>query len=253
MANELDEKTGPVNEKGHEINVIDKQLPVKVGFGSLLFEICVWGLCPVLVLISAPMIKSLIAESQPGTEILYLVLAFILSFLPGLIYLFKKINARNYFRQLQQKLQADASNIDNYLEQRVRILQNVAALVSKATELDKEVMTTVAALRGGGKNIERNAVASQIDGAFNRLFPQVEAYPELKSHAAIADAMQQNAYLQKEITAARTVYNDTVMQWNTDIYEWPVKMIVAARAGYTSRIPFTASAEVKQSANQVFF
>lgn len=253
MANELDEMTGPVNEKGHDINVIDKQLPVKVGFGSLLFEICVWGICPVLVLISAPMIKSLIAESQPGTEILYLVLAFILSFLPGLIYLFKKINARNYFRQLQQKLQADASNIDNYLEQRVRILQNVAALVSKATELDKEVMTTVAALRGGGKNIERNAVASQIDGAFNRLFPQVEAYPELKAHAAIADAMQQNAYLQKEITAARTVYNDTVMQWNTDIYEWPVKMIVAARAGYTSRIPFTASAEVKQSANQVFF
>ena len=253
MANELDEITGPVNEKGHDINVIDKQLPVKVGFGSLLFEICVWGICPVLVLISAPMIKSLIAESQPGTEILYLVLAFILSFLPGLIYLFKKINARNYFRQLQQKLQADASNIDNYLEQRVRILQNVAALVSKATELDKEVMTTVAALRGGGKNIERNAVASQIDGAFNRLFPQVEAYPELKAHAAIADAMQQNAYLQKEITAARTVYNDTVMQWNTDIYEWPVKMIVAARAGYTSRIPFTASAEVKQSANQVFF
>lgn len=39
MANELDEVTGPVNAGGRDIHVIDKQIPVKVGFGSLLFEI----------------------------------------------------------------------------------------------------------------------------------------------------------------------------------------------------------------------
>lgn len=65
--------------------------------------------------------------------------------------------------------------------------------------------------------------------------------------------MQQNSYLQKEITAARALYNDTVNQWNTDIYAWPTKMIVASRAGYTTRIPFTASAEVKAKAREVFF
>jgi len=65
--------------------------------------------------------------------------------------------------------------------------------------------------------------------------------------------MQQNAYLQKEITAARSLYNDTVNQWNTDIYSWPTKMIVAARAGYTTRIPFSASAETKARAKEVFF
>ena len=69
----------------------------------------------------------------------------------------------------------------------------------------------------------------------------------------LADAMQQNSYLQKEITAARALYNDTVNQWNTDIYAWPTKMIVASRAGYTTRIPFTASAEVKAKAREVFF
>jgi LemA protein len=89
--------------------------------------------------------------------------------------------------------------------------------------------------------------------SFARLFPQVEAYPELKAHAAIADAMQQNSYLQKEITAARSLYNDTVNQWNRDIFDWPTKMIVAARAGYTTRIPFSVSSEVKQRAREVFF
>ena len=65
--------------------------------------------------------------------------------------------------------------------------------------------------------------------------------------------MQQNSYLQKEITAARSLYNDTVAQWNASLYEWPTKQIVAARAGYTTRIPFTASAAVKEQARQNFF
>ncbi|MBP5320469.1 MAG: LemA family protein [Kiritimatiellae bacterium] len=220
MANELDEMTGPVNGAGRDVNVIEKQLPVKVGFGSVLFEILLW----------VPFI------------------------LPGLIFMFKKISAGNYFRKLQQKLQADASQIDNYLEQRVQILQNVAPLVAKAIDLDKDVMKAVAAFRGGRlPDGDRNAVSHQIDASFARLFPQVEAYPDLKAHAAIADAMQQNSYLQKEITAARAVYNDTVAQWNTDIFDWPTRMIVAARAGYTTRIPFTASAETKAQARGTFF
>ena len=220
MANELDELAGPVNGAGRDINVIEKQLPARVGWGSTLFEIVLW--CLFIV--------------------------------PGLIFLFMKIGAKNYFQQLQQKIQADASTIDNYLEQRVQILKNLAKLVEKAIDLDKDVMKAVAAFRGGRlPEGERSAVASQIDGCFGRLFPQVEAYPELKAHAAIADAMQQNAYLQKEITAARSLYNDTVAQWNQDLYDWPTKMIVAARAGYTTRIPFSASKEVKAQARQKFF
>ncbi|MBR5978757.1 MAG: LemA family protein [Verrucomicrobia bacterium] len=220
MANELDEVTGPVNSAGRDTHVIEKQIPVKVGWGSTLFEVMLW----------------------------------VLGILPGVIFLFKKISAANYFKQLEQKIQADASTIDNYLEHRVRILQNLAKLVEKAIDLDKDVMKAVAAFRGGRlPEGERNQVAAQIDGAFGRLFPQVEAYPDLKAHAAIADAIQQNSYLQKEITAARTLYNDTVNQWNTDVFCWPTKMIVAARAGYTTRIPFTASAEVKEQAKGVFF
>ena len=221
MANELDELNPQVNVAGRDVNVIERQLPVQVGFGSTLFEILLW-VCGIL---------------------------------PGLIFLFMKISAKNYFQKLQQKIQADASQIDNFLEQRVVILQNVAKLVEKAVALDTDVMKTVAAFRGGAttSDLNRNAMAAQLDTAFGRLFPQVEAYPELKAHAAIAEAMQQNNYLQREITAARALYNDTVTQWNTDIFSWPTKMIVAAHAGYTTRIPFTASAEIKAQARATFF
>ena len=39
MANELDELSGPVNTNGRDVNVIAKQIPVKVGVGSTIFEV----------------------------------------------------------------------------------------------------------------------------------------------------------------------------------------------------------------------
>lgn len=250
MANLLDEVTGPVNDNGRDVHVIDRQLPVTVGFGSTLFEIALWVTIPVLVLLYV-----LIMGATLENPVLVGVVGCLLGILPGVIFIFMKISARNYFQQLEQRIQAEASNIDNYLEQRVQILQNVVGLVDRAVDFDKDVMKAVAALRGGGSiNSEnRNEVSQQIDTAYARLFPQVEAYPELKAHNVIADAVQQNSYLQREITAARTIYNSRVTQWNTDIFAWPTKMIVAARQGYTTRIPFTASAATREMARSKFF
>nr|WP_129730681.1 LemA family protein [Parabacteroides goldsteinii] len=249
MANLLDEVTGPVNDNGRDVHVIDRQLPVKIGFGSTLFEIALWVTIPVLVLLYV-----LIMGATLENALLVGVVGCLVGILPGVIFIFMKISARNYFQQLEQRIQAEASNIDNFLEQRVQILQNVVGLVERAIDLDKDVMKTVAALRSGVVNAEnRSQVNQQVNMACGRLFPQVEAYPELKAHNSIADAMQQNSYLQREITAARTVYNSRVTQWNTDIFAWPAKMIVAARQGYTTRIPFTASAETREMARSKFF
>lgn len=249
MANLLDEVTGVINENGRDIHVIDRQLPITIGFGSTLFEIALWVVIPVLVLGYVLIMQD--TMENPG---LVAFAGFLIGILPGVIFIFMKISAQNYFQKLEQRIQAEASNIDNYLEQRVQILQNVVGLVERAIELDKDVMKSVAALRSGIINdSNRNDVNQHVNSAFNRLFPQVEAYPELKAHNVIADAMQQNSYLQREITAARTVYNSRVTQWNTDIFSWPTKMIVAARNRYTTRIPFTASSETKKMARSKFF
>ena len=249
MANLLDEVTGPVNDNGRDPRVIDRQLPVKVGFGSVLFEIALWITIPILVLLYV-----FVLGPEMANPVLVAVLGCLVGILPGVIFIFMKVSARNYFLQLEQKIQAEASNIDNFLEQRVQVLQNVVGLVERAIELDKDVMKTVAALRGGTITPEnRSEVSQQVGTALGRLFPQVEAYPELRAHEAIADAMQQNSYLQREITAARTVYNSRVAQWNTSVFSWPTKQIVAARQGYTTRIPFTASAETRESARGKFF
>lgn len=222
MANELDEVNGEVNAQGRDVRVIERQLPVRVGFGSALFEGLLWC-CGLL---------------------------------PGIIFLFMKVGADTYFRKLQQKLQADASRIDNYLEQRVRILQDLARLLNRAIALDQTVMTQVAAARGGAAVLDdatRNQLSRQVSRGFGALVPHLEAYPELRAHEAVAEAIRQNAALQQEITAARELYNDTVAQWNRDLFAWPTKMIVAARNGYTTRLPFALSDEVRAQARGPFF
>lgn len=221
MANQLDELNPEVREEGVDANVIVKQLPAKVGVGSTIFQILLW-VCGIL---------------------------------PGLIFLFMKISAQKHFDQLQQKIQHDASQIDNYLEQRVMVLQNCARLLDKSIELDKDTFTGIAKYRSGnfGDDEARNAVSGQIDQLSRSINVAVERYPDLQAHREIQDAMQQNMYLQREITAARELYNDTVNKWNKDIFAWPTKMIVAAKRGYTTRIPFVASKEVKEQARGVFF
>lgn len=111
MANLLDEVTGPVNDNGRDVHVIDRQLPVTVGFGSTLFEIALWVTIPVLVLLYV-----LIMGVTLENPVLVGVVGCLLGILPGVIFIFMKISARNYFQQLEQRIQAEASNIDNYLE-----------------------------------------------------------------------------------------------------------------------------------------
>ena len=247
MGNEIDEVTGSTDPNGRDINVINKQIRVEVGNESTIFEIALWlvGTIPGIIILTT--------DAMPVLQGVGVLAA---GFLPGVIFQFMKISALAYLRRLQQKVQADASQIDNYLEQRVIILQNVVGLVEKSIELDKDVMKSVAAYRAGRlptTDTGRNAASQELDGIFSRVNVAFEAYPELKAQATLADAMRQNSYLQKEITAARTLYNDTVAMWNQEIYRWPTNQIVAARAGYTTRIPFIASAETKAEARGTFF
>ena len=114
MANELDELTGPTMDEGRDVNVIARQIPVTVGGGSKFFDIMWWFLPPII---------------------------------GGIVWTIMKVKAKNHFQQLQQKIQHDASQIDNYLEQRVQILKNCAGLLDKAIDLDKDTFTKIAQYR----------------------------------------------------------------------------------------------------------
>lgn len=221
MANELDEKTGPVNEKGQDVHVIDKQLEPKIGAGTITF----------------------------------IVFLFILGIIPGLIWLAVKASRQSYLDGLQQKIQHNASQIDNYLVQKGDILRNASDLLGQAINIDKSVFLDIAKARSGA-DINGNELSkknAQVEQISKKVQVAFEQYPNLKSHEALADCMQQNSYLTKEITAARDLYNDTVLEWNQAIFKWPTNKYIASKKHWTTRIPFTASAEQKAAANERYF
>ncbi|ATZ19054.1 LemA family protein [Williamsoniiplasma somnilux] len=222
MANLLDEQSGPINNEGQDINVINKKIKMEIGTGSKVFEIVLW--CLLII--------------------------------PGVIFLIKKISARNYFNKLEQSIQGAASEIDNVIEQRVVILQNTSSLLKKSINLDKEVMLKVSQYRSGQNpdaDIERNEINQILDKAYSKINISVENYPDLKSQNTVRDAMQKNDYLQREITAARSNYNDFVTTWNRQIQIWPTNKIVASKMELTTRIPFIASQETKIESKKDFF
>ncbi len=221
MANLLNEEAMEIREEGKDINVIAKQLPVTCG---------------------------------KGTKIFFNVILWFLGIIPGIVFVIMKKKADAYLKQIEQKIQHNASQIDNYLEQRVMILSNLAKLVDKAIALDKETFSEIAMVRSGNNSDEaRQNLGESTDRVEMKLYAVMENYPELRAHEEIQNAIKENSYLQKEITAAREVYNDTVLRWNTEIQEWPTKQIVAEKNGYTTRIPFIASKAVKEAAREVFF
>lgn len=222
MANELDETNMEVRKEGRDVNVIQKQLTVTKTTGDKVFEIILW----------------------------------VLLILPGLIFWFKKKGAKERLDQQQQKIQSASSTIDNYMEQRVQILKNCAKLLDKAIELDSNLLAKITAYRGGinpENDANRNQAIENIDKVNKAVSVAFENYPDIKAHDQIAEAMQQNSYLQREITAARDLYNDAVLKWNKMIFDWPTYKIVAAENNYTTRLPFTASTEIKEQARGTFF
>lgn len=223
MANSLDEMNAPELKEGRDIKVIAKQLPVEMSKGWRIFlNIGMWFLPPVI---------------------------------GGVVVIFKKAQAKSYFERLQQRIQQAASQVDNYLEQRVVILTNCAKILDKAIEFDKDTFTKIAQYRGGNKtdDMTRSEFNDQVEQVNRNILVAVENYPNLKAHQELEDAMQQNAYLQKEITAAREQYNDVVAQWNREVNTLYIKQLVAAEQGYTTRIPFAVSTEIKEQARKNFF
>lgn len=222
MANQLDETDMSTVSQGQDTHVIAKKIPVELDGMDRFVNVAVWFI-------------------------------FIIG---GVVYQFKKAHALTYFQQLEQKIQHDASTIDNYQRQRVTILTNTAKLVDKAVQLDKETFADIAKYRSGNalSDEDRNELATKINNAEHAINVAVEAYPDLKAHQEIADAIQQNSYLQQEVTAAREVYNDEVNRWNSQIFERWAKKYAAAKAGFTTRIPFAVASDVKQQSDEgVFF
>ena len=186
-------------------------------------------------------------EKNLGTFLWFLLI------IPGAVFASKKRAAARYYGNMQQKIQHDASQIDNYLEQRVIILENLAALINKEMAFEKEVVGKLSSYHQGIGADNFNNAAQVIEQANSQMRDYINNNPEFRSTAAVQKAIKDNDYLQREITAARELYNDSIKEWNDAIFGTITQRLVAVEKHYLTRVPFTTTREIREKARSVLF
>jgi len=144
---------------------------------------------------------------------------------------------------LRQRIDKAWANIDVALKQRHDQLPNLVAAVRGVMAFEQEVLAEVTRARAAYSPTapihDQAVVSDETSSAVRSLFAVVENYPDLKSHANVADLQDEIERLEAMIADRRELYNDQVYRYNTRIAQVPV-VFLAPVFGWRSREFFAA-------------
>ncbi len=144
---------------------------------------------------------------------------------------------------LRQRIDKAWANIDVALKQRHDQLPNLVAAVKGVMAFEQQVLTDVTRARAAYSPTapihDQAVVSDATSSAVRSLFAVVENYPELKSHANVADLQDEIERLEAMIADRRELYNDQVYRYNTRIAQVPTAFL-APIFGWRAREFFAA-------------
>lgn len=153
------------------------------------------------------------------------------------------LSSYNAIVALRQRIDKAWANIDVALKQRHDQLPNLVAAVRGVMAFEQEVLTEVTRARAAyspAAPIPDQAIVSDAtSSAVRSLFAVVEHYPDLKSHASVANLQDEIGRLEAMIADRRELYNDQVYRYNTRIGQVPA-VFLAPIFGWRAREFFAA-------------
>ena len=153
------------------------------------------------------------------------------------------VSSYNAVVALRQRIDKAWANIDVALKQRHDQLPNLVAAVRGVMAFEQEVLGDVTRARAAYSPtapIQDQAIVSEATtSAVRSLFAVVENYPELKSHANVADLQEEIERLEAMLADRRELYNDQVYRYNTRIGQVPA-VALAPLFGWRPRAFFAA-------------
>lgn len=158
------------------------------------------------------------AKRSIGGLIIFIVLCVITI---GLLCIYLPVK-RNYFNRKQMKINEAASSIEVQLAQRRDTLVKLVDATKSSLKFEQDLLKDVVSLRGMAIN-SGNAVdaSNKIEKSFGRLLAVFEKYPDIKSIDVVKNLMSSADYQEREIAAARRLYNSEATAFNQEIFTWP--------------------------------
>jgi len=157
--------------------------------------------------------------------------------LAGLLIMFALFlwGAYNSFIIARNKVKTDFADIDVQLKRRASLIENLASVVKEYSKHEQNTFENVAKARAAINNTQGAKDSAKAENmlteALRSLFAVSEAYPELqasKNYSKLQDDLKETENL---ISAYRETYNQTVLDFNTQIQTFP-NLLAAGLFGF---------------------
>lgn len=168
---------------------------------------------------------------------------------------------------LRNRFKNAFAQIDVQLKRRYDLIPNLVETAKGYLKHERETLEAVVAARNQASAAVQKASAdpangdamrgllgaeATLTGALGRLFAVVEAYPDLKANATMAQLMEELTSTENKIAFARQAYNDAVMAYNTTRETFP-NVAVAGPLGFQAAQLFEIAAPQEREAPKVAF
>ncbi|CAT04736.1 LemA family [Mesomycoplasma conjunctivae] len=191
--------------------------------------------------------KIIFAQASTAAKIVFWFFGTLLLFAAPIFYIAK----RNSLLRQQVEINQASSTIDTQLAKRADTLIKLVDQVKSYKNFEKDILVDVTKLRsnvfnGGNRTINNSVEIDQLNTSImSRLIATFENYPELKAIEGYNELMQQSVYLEREVSAARRLYNSKVTQFNSEIITFPTN-IVSSTMKISTKPLFQASTTQRQ-------
>ena len=165
------------------------------------------------------------------------------------------ISVYNTLVKLRNRVQNSWAQIDVQLKRRFDLVPNLVETVKGYAAHEKDVLEKVTQARSmvqSAQSLEqRQQAENMLTDTLRSLFAVAEAYPQLQANQNFIELQRELSDLEAKIAFARQFFNDTTMNYNTEIQSFP-NNILAGMFNFQA-MPYFQVDEVQRQAVQVKF
>jgi len=157
---------------------------------------------------------------------------------------------------LKKRVENAWSQIDVQLKRRYDLIPNLVETVKGYAKHEKTVFENVTKARARMAQAttvgEKAGAENFLTSALKSLFAVAENYPRLRANENFLALQEELAGTENKIAYARQFYNDSVMQLNTTIHQFPSN-IIASTFGFKEQEFFEVESPAEKKAVKVKF
>ena len=165
------------------------------------------------------------------------------------------ISVYNTLIKLRNRVQNSWAQIDVQLKRRFDLVPNLVETVKGYAAHEKDVLEKVTQARSmvqSAQSLEQRQQAENVlTDTLRSLFAVAEAYPQLQANQNFIELQRELSDLEAKIAFARQFFNDTTMNYNTEIQSFP-NNILAGMFNFQA-MPYFQVDEVQRQAVLVKF